>query len=322
MLCRFFSSSLSRFITPRPNHLVPPPPFSDSSRAPPRPARRSSFPQPPHLSPFPKAVVYDPASLRARYIPFSLPGMSWNAVLEGYARMRDPERELPKGVLLGCDERTLTIYDGFEKAKYHFLIMPRDPFPLEKGGNVKSSELGSLGKLLKSEDRMEVVKALERQAEEVKEMIEDEMQKEEGFVWPVQIGFHAAESMKHVHLHVISTDLISPKLKNKKHYNSFHPTLGFFLHLSDVILGCESSSFSLDSPKHYDSLLKLDLVSFHNGETYPNIPKLKKHLEEEWERMRREGRRVAKLAMEKAEGKGEEGEREGEREGKRQKLGE
>jgi hypothetical protein len=58
---------------------------------------------------------------------------------------------------------------------------------------------------------------------------------------------------RQVHLHVISSDLISPKLKNKKyarflrfedfsltassgrHYNSFHPKLGFFLHLEDVL---------------------------------------------------------------------------------------
>lgn len=51
---------------------------------------------------------------------------------------------------------------------------------------------------------------------------------------------HAAEVTqtvlhRHVHLHVISGDLVSERLKNRKHYNSFHPTLGFFLHLDDVI---------------------------------------------------------------------------------------
>lgn len=46
--------------------------------------------------------------------------------------------------------------------------------------------------------------------------IEDEMRKNEGWTWPTQVGFHASESMRHVHLHVISTDFISPKLKNKK----------------------------------------------------------------------------------------------------------
>jgi hypothetical protein len=39
---------------------------------------------------------------------------------------------------------------------------------------------------------------------------------------------------RHVHLHVISSDRISPALKTKKHYNSFRTDLAFFVHLSDV----------------------------------------------------------------------------------------
>ncbi len=38
-----------------------------------------------------------------------------------------------------------------------------------------------------------------------------------------------------LHLHVISSDLMSPSLKTKKHYQSFHPTHGFFIPLTDVI---------------------------------------------------------------------------------------
>lgn len=33
--------------------------------------------------------------------------------------------------------------------------------------------------------------------------------------FPIE-GFHAVPSMKHVHLHVISTDLVSDRLKHKK----------------------------------------------------------------------------------------------------------
>lgn len=38
----------------------------------------------------------------------------------------------------------------------------------------------------------------------------------------------------HLHLHVISDDLVSLSLKNKKHYNSFRPDLGFFVPLREV----------------------------------------------------------------------------------------
>ena len=40
---------------------------------------------------------------------------------------------------------------------------------------------------------------------------------------------------RHLHLHVISADLRSDKMKNKKHYNSFHPKLGFFIHFDEVM---------------------------------------------------------------------------------------
>ena len=40
---------------------------------------------------------------------------------------------------------------------------------------------------------------------QVVETIEEEMLKKYGFVWPVSVGFHAVESMAHVHLLVSST---------------------------------------------------------------------------------------------------------------------
>jgi len=47
------------------------------------------------------------------------------------------------------------------------------------------------------------------------------------------VGFHAVPSMQQVHLHVISRDLDSPALTNKKHWNSFASK--FFLPAEDVI---------------------------------------------------------------------------------------
>lgn len=94
----------------------------------------------------------------------------------------------------------------------------------------------------------------------LKTKIQSQMMEQDGFEWEVQIGFHADESMsaslfshpivadmdtEHVHLHVISSDMISPKLKNKKHYNSFHPTLGFFLNLEDLIEQAKAGPISL-----------------------------------------------------------------------------
>lgn len=121
--------------------------------------------------------------------------------------------------------------------------------------------------------------------------------------------------IRHLHLHVISTDFVSPPLKTKKHYNSFHPTLGFFLPLDSVIRSLQEShstntnihtstrtsrahsptpnAFDLvqyckpDGPRHeYEPLLKRGLRCCHCREEFGNIPALKRHLVEEWERVK------------------------------------
>ncbi|POY75221.1 hypothetical protein BMF94_1853 [Rhodotorula taiwanensis] len=208
--------------------------------------------------------------------------MSWLKVLENYAKLKDPQKELPAGVWVTSDEHTTTIFDGFEKAKYHLLILPRHPFRLEDGSILPLKSLESLSHLAKSPHALQVLRALQKQADEVQEMIRDEMEKEEGFAWDV-------ESMRHVHLHVISTDFVSPKLKNKKHWNSFRPDLGYFLQLSDVIAALERGQSPFDrTPKEYEELLKAELVSsYPPHQTFATLPKLKDHLEDEWRSLRR-----------------------------------
>jgi len=44
--------------------------------------------------------------------------------------------------------------------------------------------------------RKEVVEAIRGMAEEVVEMIRDEMMKTEGFTWGIDLGFHAEPSMR------------------------------------------------------------------------------------------------------------------------------
>jgi len=109
-----------------------------------------------------------------------------------------------------------------------------------------------------------------------------------GFKWGIWMGFHGAPSMDHLHLHVLSDDLCSDRLKNKKHYNSFHPKIGFFLDIDEVLswFDAEPSYFSsmvkLDT-KHYESMLEEDLSCWRCNASMKNIPTLKAHLQEEWD---------------------------------------
>ena len=118
-------------------------------------------------------------------------------------------------------------------------------------------------------------------------------------------GFHVVPSMKHLHLHVISQDFDSARLKNKKHYNSF--TTPFFIDVEaamDELLagegregrgegggeggeggggGGEGDSLGLEYPssrrrREADSLIKGPLRCHWCGEEQRNIPQLKGHI--------------------------------------------
>ena len=116
-----------------------------------------------------------------------------------------------------------------------------------------------------------------------------------------------------MHLHVISSDLCSPTLKHKKHYNSFHPKLGFFLHIDDVLSWFEGDSASFNKTvttpyfwvvlnfvlrdvdpllvpqvislqqNERDPLLKNDLECWRCRGKFKTFPKLKEHLTQEKE---------------------------------------
>ncbi|KAL0579953.1 aprataxin-like protein [Marasmius crinis-equi] len=181
------------------------------------------------------------------------------------------------------------------------------PRGTESESDLSLKDLHSLKSLLTCDKTRakEIITALKDDSEQVKKDIEGEMVRRYGFKWPVWTGFHASPSMHHLHLHIISADLCSEKLKHKKHYNSFHPKLGFFLHLDDVLswfdsepsyftqvssihisfLPCVISIFQMATldAKKYEALLKEDLSCFHCGKTMKNIPTLKEHLQQEWD---------------------------------------
>jgi aprataxin len=98
-------------------------------------------------------------------------------------------------------------------------------------------------------------------------------------------------------------------MKNKKHYNSFHPTRGFFLPFDEVMswFDAEPSFFkqvrmsfsqfwyhSLFTwiwqkaslkPSVYEPLLKEPLECFRCHDELKNMPKLKEHLQAEFDAM-------------------------------------
>ncbi|KAJ3820052.1 HIT-like domain-containing protein [Lentinula raphanica] len=224
--------------------------------------------------------------------------------LRNYAR-KAPST-LPQSLLFSSSSRTLTIYDTYPKAIFHFLVLPR----VQAGSAVGLDDLDSLRTLFArgKDSARDVLNALNEDAQGIKREIELEMQERYGFKWPIWIGFHSVPSMHHLHLHVISSDLCSERLKNKKHYNSFHPKLGFFLHVDDVLSWFDSEPsyyekmIQLDH-KEYEKLLKEDLVCWKCEASMKNIPTLKAHLQEEWYKVakREKGKVERKRKMEERE---------------------
>jgi len=76
-------------------------------------------------------------------------------------------------------------------------------------------------------------------------------------------------------------------LKQKKHYNSFHPELGFFLHIDQVLSWFEKDDASFDKEiislqkNLREPLLKEDLECWRCRKKFKTMPQLKEHLTQE-----------------------------------------
>ena len=114
----------------------------------------------------------------------------------------------PPNVYVAHTKHTITIFDGYPKADYHFLVIPRVLAEKNGNGNGKPFErfmtpgnLMSLKSFLHAPGmNMEVAREflgkMKEDAEALREEIEADMVRRRGFVWKLHIGFHAVQSMK------------------------------------------------------------------------------------------------------------------------------
>ncbi|KAI0780891.1 hypothetical protein BD413DRAFT_462632, partial [Trametes elegans] len=205
-------------------------------------------------------------------------------ILRTYALM-DPE-EIPDSVKLWYSEDTVTIHDKYPKGLYHELVLPLIRPPL-RAADLK--DLRSL-LLLPREQAKGVLLKLRRDALETKRLIEQEMVIQHTATWPVHIGVHALPSLEHLHVHVVSSDFLGEYFKRKKNLNSFHPKLGFFIHLDEIIrwfdADIEPTWFAMVSTidkKEYEPLLRANTRCPLCDAPYTSSPRLRRHLEEHFE---------------------------------------
>lgn len=96
--------------------------------------------------------------------------MSWKSILQEYALNPYPEK-LPPFVRVTHTSRTIAVFDKFNKAKYHLLLLPRPTASWE------APELVSLKRVLQSDKvaAKNLLEMLREESEPVIRMIQDEM---------------------------------------------------------------------------------------------------------------------------------------------------
>jgi hypothetical protein len=114
-------------------------------------------------------------------------------VLRTYAKLPDTSiaTALPPTVYFSHTQHTITIFDAYPKALFHFLVLPR------LSNERSSSDLTDLRTLLRRRaSAEETLRVLAEEAVRLRGVIEEEMRTRYGFVWDVWAGFHAVPSME------------------------------------------------------------------------------------------------------------------------------
>lgn len=193
--------------------------------------------------------------------------MSFRFALEKYIKNPDKYQDC----VIYKDTKYVVISDAFNKSVIHYLLLPRD-LQITKQNPLTVFEDNGL--------RKEVAVLIEK----LKLMILDRLKEEfeidetEDFI---QVGVHSVPSMANLHIHLLTKDLNSLKMKNKKHYNSF--TTDFFVNFDDLPL--KQGDRRLDSHAMEQLIKTSDMKCIYCGENFQNkFAQLKKHLTTEFEK--------------------------------------
>ncbi|CAH2354857.1 aprataxin-like protein [[Candida] railenensis] len=171
--------------------------------------------------------------------------MSFRDALQTY--LDNPERH--KDQVLWSNEDVVIIRDLYPKSTFHYLILPKlhtheHPLYAFKENEIFYREVENYVKLTKEILRQNLNK-------------HDAFAKLDGenFINTfLKVGVHSIPSLKNLHIHVISKDFHSPRLKNKKHYNSFNTD--FFVDFEKLCPYPRQNSEEEEEEKEKEAMLK------------------------------------------------------------------
>lgn len=204
--------------------------------------------------------------------------MSWKFALSKY--IKTPEK-FKQGLtneehsVVFYDDNVVIIEDGFPKSQCHLLILPRDPIlTLKLPNEILTEEV---------KEKIELSKHIEwcrnfiyDKFNEKFNIIDDELNDEDYFMDNfIKCGVHSVPSMSNLHVHVISKDFKSDRMKHKKHYLSFN---------SNFLLNIDQLPKIVDK-RESESLLKGNMHCCYCDVNYKNkFAELKRHLDVEFDK--------------------------------------
>lgn len=201
--------------------------------------------------------------------------MKWDSALQVYI---DHPEKYGKDTFVYFDEDAVIIHDSFPKARFHLLVLPRSNTLTKKHPTI------GLNSSVKNQLENYVQRAIDyiyegftqhyQPSDKVQSIFADKDTFIKNFL---AVGIHSVPSMKNLHIHVITKDFNSPRLKHKKHYNSFNTN--FFVNWIDLPLK--------SIPNVKETELKYikgsPLICSYCGQDYGSqFKKLKDHLTEEF----------------------------------------
>lgn len=198
----------------------------------------------------------------------------------------DPEAFPPSRVVYH-NEKFVVINDLFPKASVHLLILPRDPVQNVKRPQDAFDDPQFLEECRQEEKMVRDIVASELRRKFGKysatdkprfEALESDDPPEKlpaGRDWSKEVmsGIHANPSMSHLHIHVLSKDMVSEPMKKRNHYLSF---------TTDFLVGLEHFPLAEDDYRRRYTHFPEDMLCWRCGQNFGNkMAKLKEHLQME-----------------------------------------
>ncbi|GME87109.1 unnamed protein product [[Candida] boidinii] len=196
--------------------------------------------------------------------------MSFKYVFNNYIKFPDT-----CNTLVFNDENVIIIKDQFPKSVCHYLIIPKSKKftnlnPIIAFDDLEFRELISIY-ITKAKELVKNDFLLRFQIKDVDDSNNNLFDIDDY----ITVGCHTIPSLVNLHIHVITNDFKSDRLKNRKHYNSFNT--GFLIKFSEFPLSKDDFrrvNFKNENLIVDKYIKKTDLI--YNGENFGNKFKLLK----------------------------------------------